>query len=168
MSYSQNFFQSKLNLYELMYSKNAPGPVVHEAKVLLKFLEDIRDEGYEDSYACIDESCDTVTRLKLFIAANNEKPFDMRKYAANSVVQYASCEYDLGSYLNLLEQEMGTSKLSFDSVPDIFYDILSYSKSIFDSSNEETAYCFLLRDTLLPYLAFKKWTVTSQHLNIVP
>lgn len=51
ISYSVKFFSQKLDLYESKYNCNAPRSVVHEAKVLLKLLDDIRDEGYEDSYA---------------------------------------------------------------------------------------------------------------------
>ena len=168
ISYSQSFLRNKLNLYESVYKNNAPKPVVHEAKVLLKFLEDIRDEGYENSYFRINKSCTAVNRLKMFIAANNEKPFFMHKHAGKSSIKYETCEYHLEVYLSLLDQKINVPHFTFDAVPDIFYDILSYSKSVFKNSNSETAYGFLLRDALLPYLAFKKWDSTSQHLNIVP
>lgn len=167
VSYSIKFFEERLNLYEKVYKNKAPQTIVHEAKVLLKLLDDILDEGYKDSYRCINRSCDAVSRLRLFISANNETPFIMKNYSINKNIKYETFEYNLGNYLDLIERNMNLLDLTLDTVPDIFYDILSYTREIFKTSVPETAYCFLLRDTLLPYLAFKKWD-SAQHLNIVP
>lgn len=167
VSYSTKFFKEKLSLYESVYGNKAPKFVVHEAKVLLKLLDDIRDEGYKDSYTCIDKSCDAVNRLRSFIAANDEIPFPMNTYAASKAIPYAACEHNLENYLGLIEQKMNLPGLTLNRVPSVFYDVLSYTREIFRTSNPETAYCFLLRDTLLPYLAFKKWDI-HRRLNIIP
>ncbi len=42
ISYSIKFFNSRLNFYETNYPLNAPQKIIHEAKILLKFLEDIK------------------------------------------------------------------------------------------------------------------------------
>ncbi len=168
VDYSAKFFKEKLNSYESLYKDNAPKSIVHEAKVLLKLLDDIRNEGYEDVYTYINRSCDAASRLKIFITSNNDKPFVINKYNISKNIAYESHEYKLENYLNLIERKITTSGSdTTKNTPEIFYDILSYSKDIFMSSNSETAYCFLLRDTLLPYLAFKKWD-TKNNLNIVP
>ncbi len=168
VDYSAKFFKEKLNSYESLYKDNAPKSIVHEAKVLLKLLDDIRDEGYEDVYTYINRSCDAASRLKIFITSNNDKPFVINTYNISKNIAYESHEYKLENYLNLIERKIATSGSdTTKNTPEIFYDILAYSKDIFMSSNSETAYCFLLRDTLLPYLAFKKWG-TKNNLNIVP
>lgn len=167
VSYTVKFLKKRLNLYESLYKDKAPNSVVHEAKVFLKFLDDMFDEGYKDSYNYICEQCDAVNRLKSFIALNDETPFVLKKYTINSDIIYKPYEYDLEKYITIIEHEMNKPGLTLKTVPDIFYDILSYSKYIFNSLEIDTAYCFLLRDTLLPYLAFKKWD-NKNCLNIYP
>ena len=167
ISYSVKFFSQKLDLYESRYNGNAPGSVVHEAKVLLKFLDDIRDEGYENSYVQISTQCDAVNRLKNFILSNNDVPFTLEKYTIIPDITYDNDEYDLATYISLIEQKMVAPGAKLSTVPEIFYDILEYSKDIFRSFRYSTAYCFLLRDTLLPYLALKKWQ-NSGCSNVYP
>lgn len=157
ISYSVKFFSQRLDLYESRYNGDAPRSVVHEAKVLLKLLDDIRDEGYENSYVRISAQCDAVNRLKNFILSNNDVPFALEKYTIGHDITYGTNEYDLATYISLIEQKMTTPGAKLSTVPEIFYDILEYSKDIFRSFRRDTAYCFLLRDTLLPYLALKKW-----------
>lgn len=157
ISYSVKFFSQKLDLYESRYNGDAPRSVVHESKVLLKLLDDIRDEGYENSYVQISTQCDAVNRLKNFILSNNDVSFALEKYTISPDITYGTDEYDLATYISLIEQKMVTPGAKLSTVPEIFYDILEYSKDIFRSFRHSTAYCFLLRDTLLPYLAFRKW-----------
>ncbi len=167
ISYSVKFFSQKLDLYESRYNGDAPRSVVHEAKVLLKLLDDIRDEGYENSYMRISAQCDAVNRLKNFILSNNDVPFALEKYTISPDITYGTDEYDLATYISLIEQKMVTPGAKLSTVPEIFYDILEYSKDIFRSFRYSTAYCFLLRDTLLPYLAFRKWQ-NSGYSNVYP
>ena len=63
ISYSIRFFNERIYLYESKYSLKAPRNILHEAKVLLKFLEDIKDEGYQKSYDFINEKTNAVDRL---------------------------------------------------------------------------------------------------------
>ncbi len=159
ISYSLKFLQERMNLYESKYSQEAPENVVHEAKVLLKFLEDIKDEGYRKSYDFINEKTNAVNRLKFFILKNNDNPFSMEKFAAKCVSNYKNKECNLHEYLDFLKMQMNSNGCLLNNVPSVFYDILNYSQNIFKSANLNTAYCFLLRDTLLPYFAFEKWNV---------
>lgn len=159
ISYSVKFFHERMNLYESKYSQKAPENVVHEAKVLLKFLEDIKDEGHQESYDFINEKTNAVNRLNFFISKNNDTPFYMEKFAVKSVSKYKDEEYSLDYYLDFLKSQMNSSGQLLNTVPLVFYDILNYSRNIFQSANSDTAYCFLLRDTLFPYLAFETWNV---------
>ncbi len=155
ISYSIKFFNSRLNFYETNYPLNAPQKIIHEAKILLKFLEDIKDEGYKSSYNFINQKTNAITRLNSFILKNNEIPFPMKKFTIKSDLKYKNEQHNLNEYLTYLKNQMDLYEAT--SPPEIFYDILNYSRNIFENADLNTAYCFLLRDALLPYLAFGKW-----------
>lgn len=155
ISYSIKFFNSRLNFYETNYPLNASQKIIHEAKILLKFLEDIKDEGYLNSYDFINQKTNEIKRLNSFILKNNEIPFAMKKFTIKSDLKYKNEQDDLNKYLTYLKNQMDLYTAT--SPPEIFYDILNYSRNIFEPADLNTAYCFLLRDSLLPYLAFDKW-----------
>lgn len=71
VSYTIKFLNKRLDLYE---SKNSI-EFIYEAKILLKFLEDIKDEGYQNSYDLINKSTRAICRLKSLIKKNNDVPF---------------------------------------------------------------------------------------------
>ncbi len=162
ISYSIRFFNERIYLYESKYSLKAPRNILHEAKVLLKFLEDIKDEGYQKSYDFINEKTNAVDRLTSFILKNDGTPFLMEKFTVDPVSEYKVEQYNLDEYLCFLKDQMSIGKHILDPVPTVFYDILNYSRAIFESANSDTAYCFLLRDTLLPYLSFEKWNIDNK------
>lgn len=157
ISYSVSFLQKRIHVYESNYSEQAPQSIVHEAKVLLKFLEDLKDEGYYKSYEFINEQTNAIKRLNSFILKNHESPFAMEKFSKKPTSNYKSQNYDFYKYLNFLKLQMKSVGCTLNRVPAVFYDILRYSQDVFNSATSNTAYCFLLRDTLLSYLAFEKW-----------
>jgi len=106
ISYSVKFLSERLHIYESDYSKQAPYNIVHEAKVLLKFLEDIKDEGYYKSYEFINEKTNAVKRLNSFILNNGETPFTMEKFLKNPPLNYNNKNYDLCEYLNLVKRDI--------------------------------------------------------------
>lgn len=167
ISYNIKFFEERLNLYESKYLVQAPGEIVHEAKVLLKFLEDIRDEGYKDTCDYINRHTGAINRLQNFILKNVDHPFPLKKLSPKSTPNYNNKEIGLNKYIAILKNQLDSVVLESKDTPIIFYDILKYTKEIFKSTNLNTAYCFLLRDTLLPYLAFEKWN-KSNNLKIYP
>ncbi len=157
ISYSVSFLQKRIHVYESNYSEQAPQSIVHEAKVLLKFLEDLKDEGYYKSYEFINEQTNAIKRLNSFILKNHESPFAMEKFSKKPTSNYKSQNYDFYKYLNFLKLQIKSVGCTLNRVPAVFYDILRYSQDVFNSATSNTAYCFLLRDTLLSYLAFEKW-----------
>lgn len=167
ISYSVSYLSKRIHMYESNYSKQAPQNIVREAKVLLKFLEDIKDEGYYKSYEFINEKTNAVKRLNSFILKNNETPFTMEKFSKKPTSNYKNKSHDLCKYLEFLKLQMDSAGYLLDGVPAVFYDILDYSRYIFNSANSDMAYCFLLRDTLLSYLAFKKWN-TEHKFTVYP
>ena len=159
VSYTVKFLNQRLEFYE---SKNST-EFIFEAKILLKFLEDIKDEGYRESYEFINKSTKAINRLKSFIKRNNDTPFKMEKHTLKNNLTYKKDLYELDEYLNCLKGKMKSSKSKLINIPEIFYDILEYSKYIFKSAKQDTAYCFLLRDTLLSFFAFESWNDNNKH-----
>lgn len=163
VSYTIKFLNKRLDLYE---SKNSI-EFIYEAKILLKFLEDIKDEGYQNSYDLINKSTGAICRLDSFIKKNNDVPFKMEKFSIKNNLTYKTSTYELNKYLSYLKHNMEITKDKLITVPEIFYDILGYSKKIFKFANEDTAYCFLLRDTMLSFFAFKAWN-TKKNISVYP
>jgi len=153
ISYTIKFLNRRLITYESKSSKE----FVYEAKILLKFLEDIKDEGYQRSYDFINRYTNAIYRLKSFIKRNNDMPFNIEKHTLKNNLTYEKRLYDLDEYLNYLRSKVKPSKNKLIHIPEVFYDILEYSKDIFKSAKQDTAYCFLLRDTMLPFFAFESW-----------
>ena len=148
--------------YESEYPDGAPTAVVHEAKVLLKMLEDIRDEGYTYAYNSFSAEFDCINRLRAFIVRNHDAPFALINYSLDQKPHYVESLLDLAEYLDTLESRMDGSGPVLPEVPALFADICKYTNSIFQEADSDTAFVFLLRDTLLPYLAFRKWDAGNQ------
>jgi hypothetical protein len=167
VSYNRAYYKAKLNEYESKYNDKAPQSVVHEAKVLLKILDDIHDEGYTYAYDTFSAEFDCIKRLKAFITKNGETPFEVKNYSLLRQPHYPEKQFDLSVYLAALEERMYGGGPVMPETPGLFYDISGYAKSVFSAARSDTAYVFLLRDTLLPYLAFKKWD-TAGRLALYP
>ncbi len=152
--YNLKFFKVKLEEYE-SYEGFAPEEIVHEAQMLLKEILDLKDQGYMYSYNKMNDELDSENRLTNFILKNNAKiikPLELSK----KKVKYATQQIFLSNYLVEL-QALADKKVSLEDVNPLMYDIYNYIKRLFSSATEDTAYIFLLRDTLLPYFAFSKW-----------
>jgi hypothetical protein len=156
-SYNRIYYQEKLNEYESKYCGSAPKAAVHEAKVLLKVLEDIHDEGYTSTYDSFSSEFDCINRLKAFITKNGETPFEVVNYSLLQKPHYSEKTTELSEYLAVLEERMRGGGPIMPEIPELFRDISDYTKNIYSSAGSDTAYIFLLRDTLLPYFAFRKW-----------
>lgn len=154
ISYNMKFFKERLNLYESKYFFRAPEEIVHEAKVLLKFLEDAKDEGYNDTYEYINKRTDAVNRLQNFILKNGDVPFNFKKLSPEGTLHYKNEEIELNRYLSILKNQLDSGKLVSEDVPTIFYDILKYTKKIFKSANPNTAYCFFAKGYTFTVFSF--------------
>jgi len=159
ITFNINWYKERINYYELMSSSGKCTQVcIDEAKVLHKFLEDIYDEEYQSTYNLFQEKLNATKRLEKFIYSNgqnvfvkSDKGFKYRELA------YAPNEILMTEYLN---SEFIISPIIKDSCQitnDGFYEIFNFSKWIYNSLDSDTAVIFLLRDTLLPYIAFKHW-----------
>ena len=157
IDFELNFFKNKLEEYEKI-SSTPSNEALHEAQVLHKVLHDMLDQGYVYTFNKFVNELDANNRLEQFILKNGAKPFLLEAPAKYDKLVYSDKLVELDDYLaSLLKECEGEASKPNETEMDIYQNILDYSKWIFDDISDDTACIFLLRDTLLPYLAFKKW-----------
>lgn len=149
ISFNLNFFKNEL---QKLNTVPASEENIYRAKQLLKMLDDLTDEGYFDLNNKLEEDCFGVSRLKQYLKDNNAEPFLIYDKAfSKNEVTYDKCPYELTEAINELIQNAEKSKNichdAFLSELVIFCEWIGYE--------EDTAYIFLLRDTLLPYIYYQ-------------
>lgn len=124
---------------------------VYKAKQLLKMVDDNADEGYNLLYNQLEEKLSGYSRLRQYILSCNEVPFDGGIHVTDaSDLIYSNEKVELEGFLQSLKSvETPGESLYTNSFVD---ELISFSNWI--GYEEDTAYVFLLRDTLLPYLFF--------------
>jgi len=158
IDFNLEWYKNRIDYY---FSQKTNGKVsdeiIHEAKVLHKFLEDIKDEGYQYTYNLFQDKLQATKKLEQFILQNHEKPFTIaQKSLLESELQYGQAEIPLDEYLQSLSEQ--TQKVSQGDHNNVIYEeIYNFSKWVYSSISPNTAVVFLLRDTLLPYFAFRYW-----------
>lgn len=147
IQFSMDYYREKVAYYE---KDSIAKEDLYEAKQLLKAVDDVVDEGYHRLYDSLEEE-KLVTRLRKLLKDNGEEPFKMPERIEN-VDEYGVEEHELSSYL---EKMMSEGKISLNKSDNAFIgDLLDFCKWV--GYEEDTAYVFLLRDTLLPYLYYKE------------
>jgi len=158
ISYNLAYYGSALSTLE---SSCPNAESIYRAKQLLKFIDDIVDEGYFDLRDRLEEELNVVSRLRDYIARSGETPFPVR--SGRTVFPegtYSDTSVGLLSYLNQLSREA----LSADCLPaedEFIPELRAFCDWI--GTDEDTAYIFLLRDTLLPYLYFTSRGTVNCH-----
>jgi len=152
--YNLKFFDKKLREYEAIRGR-ASDEVVHEAQMILKEVSDLYDQGYMWSYNSFVDKLNIVERLTKFIEKNDKKAV-LQPQIPEKHLNYSNEKINLLEYLNKVFEYDKTTCANTQINP-LFFDILAFTKMIYESVDKDTAVVFLLRDTLLPYLAFKEW-----------
>ena len=151
LKYITNYYNRKINEYEnIQVDKDT----IIEAKELVKLMEDLLDEGYHEAYNNIENNFNGITRLKKYIENNNEKCFPI-DISADKSNNFINGSYEINEYLNNLQLK---NNLSTYKEHPLFMKLNEYCQWI---KEKECAYVFLLRDTLLPYLAFQKERINN-------
>ncbi|MCL2662274.1 MAG: hypothetical protein FWE83_02965 [Oscillospiraceae bacterium] len=169
ITYNLEWYKKRLDYYVRLQEKgNALKETVHEAKVLHKFLEDINDEGYCDTYDLFQNRLQATQTLETFISSNRDSPFLLIKKApVYNELSYKHNEIPLQQYLDSISESPERASLLLKIKSNSFYEkIHSFSRWVYESIPPDTAVIFLLRDTLLPYLAFNKWNKDNTKLAI--
>lgn len=148
ISFSLNYYKDELQKLE---STAASQETIYHAKQLLKMLDDLLDEGYTELNASLEEACQGVSRLRDYLRKNSAYPFPIyRKAMTEAEVIYEQEEIELTNAINEL---IICGKESYNESDNAFLaELVHFCEWI--SFKEDTAYIFLLRDTLLPYIYF--------------
>ena len=146
MSFNENYYRRKLEEYE---NKILSDRKIREAKQLLKVLDDLTDEGCTNLNDTMEADFSCLTRLRDVLHRCGEDPFPIDHERLSDTV-YGKNEYELEALLGNLIEDAG-SHSGVSSNP-FLEEIYRYCEWI--GYEEDTAYVFLMRDALLPYVFF--------------
>ncbi len=126
--------------------------IIYRAKQLQKMLDDLLDEGYTELNNELEEAYLGVSKLRAFLEDNHIEPFPIyHKSFSDADVAYEHCPYELAAAIKEL---VANAEKNTDVCKDIFLsELIDFCKWI--GYEEDTAYIFLLRDTLLPYIYYQ-------------
>lgn len=149
ISYSLDFYKNELNKLE---TATVSEETVYRAKQLLKMLDDLLDEGYTELNKALEETYSGVSRLRTYLKVHNAEPFPIYRvpFSANDI-EYGQQPYELTEAIEQLTElaEKSADKSDNAFLPELirFCEWIGYEK--------DTAYIFLLRDTLVPYIYYQ-------------
>lgn len=156
-SFSLNYYINELQQLE---SSVASQEAIYHAKQLLKMLDDLLDEGYTELNEILEKSCQGVSRLKRYLKNNYTESFPIyHKSIIKSNVTYEQDEIELGNAIN--ELVACARKRNVVSDDAFLIELTRFCEWI--GYEENTAYIFLLRDTLLPYIYYQNRNRTNIH-----
>ena len=129
-----------------------------ELKQLLKMLDDLVDEGYTELNERLEETVQGVSRLRKFLKENGAEPFPMhRKEVLELQIFYGGPELELAAAIDELMERaggyMGTTYAKDSEKKSFLQNLRRFCEWI--GYEDNTAYIFLLRDTLLPYVYYR-------------
>ena len=137
-------------LARLERTEATPQTICH-AKRLLKMLDDLLAEGYSELNETLETDCCGVSRLRHYLQRHHAEPFPSLTGVAEGDVRYERQPVELTAALHTLAVTAKKSRLLCRNafLPRLlrFCDWVGYQ--------ENTAYIFLLRDTLLPYMYYR-------------
>ena len=148
ISFSRTYYQNNLKDFE---SSPVTDERLYKAKQLLKMLDDLKDEGYFDLCIQLEEEISGITRLRQYLADNHAIPFEITpRIVDTNELTYSGDKVDLETLLKNIVKDIQNQPTK-DPHPFI-EELISFCEWV--GYDENTAYVFLLRDTLLPYLYF--------------
>jgi len=149
ISFSLSYYEKELNQLE---NADATEETLYKAKQLLKMLDDLVDEGYRELNECLEEKFQGVSRLRTYLKKNGAEPFPMyHKEITESRVSYEALESELTSAID--EMIKKATDFAETSKEPFLTELLRFCEWI--GYEDDTAYIFLLRDTLLPYVYYR-------------
>lgn len=149
ISYSLSYYERELRQLE---TKAATAETIYKAKQLLKMLDDLLDEGYTELNETLEKAYQGVSRLKKYLQKNDAEPFCIgKKKVAEEQLTYGAGSFEL---VNALDSVMAEANqvIAADKEP-FLQELIRFCEWI--GYKEDTAYVFLLRDTLLPYAYYR-------------
>ncbi len=146
LSFNEKYYEARIKAFE---GKALGENEIYEAKQLLKVTDDLADEGYMELGELLEKKYGCITRLKEILSCYNEKPFEMPDFRMPEVC-FGEREHEIGELSEkLLTEAKGVpcGENAFLREIGDYCEFLEYDK--------DTAYVFLLRDAMLPFLYFK-------------
>jgi len=153
VSFHEKYYLRKLEDYENRILSDAE---IYNVKQLLKVLDDLTDEGYTSLNDALESDFSCLTRLRNILHKNGATPFSINHEKLPDTA-YSSREYELEGLLKDLIVQAG--KQGSTSSNPFLKEIHRYCEWI--GQDDDTAYVFLLRDALLPYIFFRKRNVKN-------
>lgn len=147
LTFNVKYYLGKLSQFE---GKALDRAALDEVKRDLKVLDDLEDEGYTDLNRELETRFRAVTRLRGILSSHGEAPFPVGQHLAPDV-HYGEEELEAGALCAGLTGEAVRKKAVSDHP--LLKSIAGYCTWI--GYEEGTAYIFLLRDALLPFVFFQ-------------
>lgn len=149
ISFNLDYYKKEI---EKLENAAACEQTIYRAKQLLKVLDDLLDEGYTELNEEIEKAYFGVSRLKKYIKDNHSEPFPLiQKPILVNDVAYSRQPCELSEAIKEL---IDNAEQSADACDDAFLsELIRFCKWV--GYEENTAYIFLLRDTLLPYVYYR-------------
>lgn len=148
ISFNENYYRQRLGALE---NKQLSDCDIYETQQLLKVLEDLTDEGYTELSDYVEKRFSCLTRLRALLKSAGYYPFPIEHNGLCNT-SYSTEEYEISELLDVMISKAKVAEsVSYYSFINNIYE---YSRWI--GYEEGTAYIFLLRDALLPYVYFKR------------
>lgn len=158
ISFNLEFYKNEL---KKLKTSTVSEETIYRARQLLKMLDDLLDEGYTYLNNKLEETYSGVSRLRAYLKDNNAEPFPIhRKPHLETDVTYERQSYEL---VGVIKELADNAEKSTDILDNVFLsELIDFCKWI--GYEEDTAYIFLLRDTLVPYIYYQN----KNRKNIFP
>lgn len=149
ISFSLGYYEKELRQLE---QEIVTAETIYKAKQLLKMLDDLLDEGYTELNETLEETYQGVSRLKKYLQKNGAEPFGIgKKKVAEEQLQYSEETLELVQALDTVMAQ--ANRVTADSKEPFLQELIRFCEWI--GYEEDTAYVFLLRDTLLTYVYYR-------------
>ncbi len=158
ISFNLEFYKKEL---QKLKTATVSEETIYRAKQLMKMLDDLIDEGYTELSDKLEETYSGVSKLRAYLEDNHIEPFPIYRKPFWAIdVTYEQRTYELTEAIKELTEN---AEKSTDVRDDVFLsELIDFCKWI--GYEEDTAYVFLLRDTLVPYIYYQ----SKNRKNIYP
>lgn len=148
LSYSLGFYRDELQRFE---NTTVTSAGLYRARRLLRMLDDLADEGYTELNEELEGAFSGVSRLREYLKRNNTEPFPPPpKWADAGEISYSEQDMELRCAISQTMRDASAMPLAeplpFADKLRRFCEWVGY--------DGKTAYVFLLRDTLLPFVRY--------------
>ncbi len=155
--FNLEFYKKELEVVETSVANEK---TIYRAKQLLKMIDDLLDEGYTDLYNKLEEAYCGVSRLRAYLKNNHAEPFPV--YNKPFVKADLAYERDACELSRAIKKLTEKAEKSADVRDDAFISkLICFCQWI--GYEEDTAYIFLLRDTLIPYVYYQNQNRKNIH-----